>query len=204
MNHTTIVTRLAAVAGIGLLSLVRSLQAEDTIFISSDKSDELFKAGVYHQWGNVIVDSPGLLYLTCDDLVANLAGDQSATNAPATASQTSTNNPARLDSLIANGNVAIQLFQFKPGGVTNITYAYGTNAVYTRTNGLVTLTGSPRLETATLKASAEDALYYSVVEGRLTANGRYRVAIKGDMLKQAGFGGRTNKPPAKPAAEIGH
>jgi lipopolysaccharide export system protein LptA len=105
---------------------------------------------------------------------------------------------------VAKGTVAIQLFQLpsKPGGVTNITYAYGDKAVYTRTNGLVTLTGNPRLETATLKATAEDALYYSVTEGRLTASGRYRVALKGDLLKQSGFGLRsTNRPAAKPPAE---
>jgi hypothetical protein len=126
MNETKPMKILNWVAGLGL-AFSPLLAQEARAPIESDWAEMDLKAGVYHYSGNVRVDVPGLLKLTCGDL---LAQPQKDTN--------------RLDSLIATTNVVIEIQRQgrNPGDAPIVMRAYGDRAVYTATNEVVTLTGA--------------------------------------------------------------
>ena len=204
MNGIQTGIQVFALAGLSFWAAAAPPSDPGSIFLEADQADDQIKNGLHHFTGNVILDAPNQLHLTCDDLLATLGGDTSGTNTvAATPGSASTNGPARLDRIVASGSVVIQLFpnSERPGGTTNIVYAYGSNATYSRTNALLTLIGNPRLVTGEYTVTAEEALYYDVALGRLKNGGRYRMVIKSDILKNSGFGKqrRTNSV-AKPDA----
>lgn len=122
---------------IGLTSVLALTAAEQQVGevrLDSDQGDFALRDGYYHFSGNVRFRYPGVMDLDCDDLMIRVqpGGNQ-------------------IDRLIASNKVVLTIVENSGtnapapiqggGGATNKIYA--ALAVYTGTNDLVTLTGSP-------------------------------------------------------------
>jgi lipopolysaccharide export system protein LptA len=179
---------------------------ETGVKIDAGYVDYQMKTGNYHHGGHVVVEAPGVLVLTCEDLVAEMA-PSSATNSaagrtpPAASSSTTTNSANRISVLTARTNVVIDVIQMPstPAGVTNVMRFYCDTAVYTATNELVTLIGNPRMEGGPVQHADAEIMTYDLATGLLRARGGYHSTIKGGVLKDSGlFRARTNSPAVKP------
>lgn len=167
---------------LGLVGPARAAE-ESGVEITSDKSVEDLKAGQFHFWDNVRVDAPGVLTLTCGDLVALI---------PA--------GGGRLDRLVATNNVVIEVIRApsKPGEAPLKIRAFGQQAVYLATNETVTLTGNPRIESPQADTWG-DTVIYELNTGRMQALGRHRTVLRPAAFKGSGLlNNRTNAPAPRP------
>ncbi|MCE2826129.1 MAG: hypothetical protein LW626_03465, partial [Verrucomicrobium sp.] len=89
---------------LGLLSGTVHAQ-QDRILLSATNCVLELEKGVYHLWDHVRVESPGVLQITCDDLRAALPQDKAA-GGPGPVP-----TGGNLQSLVASGNVVIELYQ---------------------------------------------------------------------------------------------
>jgi len=140
--------------------------------IESDWAEMDLKAGAYHYVGNVRVDVPGLLKLTCGDL---LAQPQKDTN--------------RLDSLIATTNVVIEIVRpgRRPGDAPVVIRAYGERAVYTATNELVTLSGGDTRVVAPQGTMRGTNVIYDVATGRVRSTGHQITELNPELFRNSGL-----------------
>lgn len=155
--------------------------------IFSDESVYDQKSNVLHYWGNVRLNSPGTLNLTCEDFLVQLGAGGS-----------------RLNQITATTNVVLHLIQ--PGAhgrpaVTNVAYAH--RAIFDGISNTVTLAMSPdgvrpRFESGDLVSEAEEITYNRVTE-RLKLKGRQLTRFKPGNLPKGGFFGP--KPEAAPASQ---
>ena len=107
---------------------------------------------------------------------------------PQDKSVTTTSNGApagRLQSLIATGNVQIELYQKGTGGLTNIVRAFGNQAEYGATNEVLILTGNPRIETPSGTMIGTEALIYDLKTRSMRNRGPYRIELRSDILKKS-------------------
>ncbi len=154
-------------------------QLQENIHLTATNAVLEFQDGTYHLWDHVRVESPGVLSLKCDDLRATVPQDKSVTT-------TSNGAPAgRLQSLIATGNVQIELYQKGTGGLTNIVRAFGNQAEYGATNEVLILTGNPRIETPSGTMIGTEALIYDLKTRSMRNRGPYRIELRSDILKKS-------------------
>ena len=152
--------------------------------IESDWAEMDLKAGAYHYVGNVRVNVPGMLKLTCGDL---LAQPQKETN--------------RLDSLIATTNVVIEIV--RPGRLPSdapvVIRAYGERAVYTATNEVVTLSGGDTRVVAPQGTMRGNIVIYDVATGRVRSEGHQKTELNPELFRNLGlFRRNTNAPVGNP------
>jgi lipopolysaccharide transport protein LptA len=180
MNETKPMKILNWVAGLGL-AFSPLLAQEARAPIESDWAEMDLKAGVYHYSGNVRVDVPGLLKLTCGDL---LAQPQKDTN--------------RLDSLIATTNVVIEIQRQgrNPGDAPIVMRAYGDRAVYTATNEVVTLTGADTRIVDPSGTIRGHEIVYDVVNNRVRIPRHKVTELSAELFKNSGLFRRPTNAPA--------
>jgi lipopolysaccharide transport protein LptA len=156
--------QMLLVASVGVLML---RAAEGVIPITADGWEFDLRDGVFHYWGNVHVDAPGLMELTCEDLVAVMPEEG-----------------GRMDQLVATTNVVILVIRppNRPGDEPVQIRATGQRAVYTATNQVVTLTGEPRLESMHGVATGERILY-NMDTGKVRVLGNVRSRLNPDALR---------------------
>ena len=140
---------------LGLLSGTIHAQ-QDRILLSATNCVLELEKGVYHLWDHVRVESPGVLQITCDDLRAALPQDKAA-GGPGPVP-----TGGKLQSLVASGNVVIELYQAGANGSTNVVRAFGRQAEYGSREEVLILTGEPRIETASGTMIGTDALVYDL------------------------------------------
>jgi lipopolysaccharide export system protein LptA len=154
--------------------------------ISSRWGDLDYGKGITHYAGTVVVDIPGLMKLTCEDLVAVQA--------------TGTN---RLETLTALTNVVMDLVRpgRTPADPPIRIHATADMAVFTGSNSLVTLTGpfgnEPRVETPQARIRGS-TITYNLSTSKLWGT-NYVTEINADLFKNSGLFGRTNKAAKKDA-----
>ncbi len=158
-----------------------SLLAQDARApIESDWAEMDLKGGAYHYVGNVRVNVPGLLKLTCGDL---LAQPQKENN--------------RLESLVATTNVVIEIVRLgRPGAAPVVIRAYGDKAVYTATNEVVTLSGGDTRVVAPQGTMRGTEVIYDVATGRVRATGHQVTELNPEMFRTSGLFRRTTNAPA--------
>lgn len=167
-----------------MASLVTGMQAQEARApITSDWAEMDLKLGVYHYSGNVTVDVPGMLKLTCGDL---LAQPQKETN--------------RLDTLIATTNVVIEIRREgrNPGDPAVTLRAYGDRAVYTATNEVVTLTGSDVRVVDPSGTIRGQEIVYDVLRNRVQVPRHKLTELNAEMFKNSGLFRRSTNAPASP------
>lgn len=168
---------MVGMMAVGILAMAEDARAP----IESDWAEMDLKAGAYHYVGNVRVDVPGLLKLTCGDL---LALPQKETN--------------RLESLIATTNVVIEIS--RPGRrLTDpfiVIRAYGDRAVYTATNEVVTLSGGDTRVVAPQGTMRGTNIIYDVATGRVRATGHQITELNPELFRNSGLFKRSTNAPA--------
>jgi len=176
---------------LGLLSGTIHAQ-QDRILLSATNCVLELEKGVYHLWDHVRVESPGVLQITCDDLRAALPQDKAA-GGPGPVP-----TGGKLQSLVASGNVVIELYQAGANGSTNVVRAFGRQAEYGSREEVLILTGEPRIETASGTMIGTDALVYDLKSRTMRNRGPYRIELKADILKGSTLFNRgTNAPKAR-------
>lgn len=122
---------LAAIAGTSVVIFAAQPTSDptETTEITSETFDFDQRAGVFHFERDVRVVNPGIMTLTCGDLVAQM---------PARGTKRAPTDAGGVDKITANTDVRIE---FISDGTTN--HASGSRAVYTKTNSLLVLTGKP-------------------------------------------------------------
>lgn len=168
---------LASVLALSLGSGSAQAQQQDKILLSATNCVLELEKGVYHLWDHVRVESPGVLLITCDDLRASLPQDK----ASGAASPLPTGG--KLQSLIASGGVAIELYQPGANGSTNVVRAFGKQAEYGSREEILILTGEPRIETASGSMIGTEALIYDLKSRTMRNRGSYRIELRSDILK---------------------
>ncbi len=168
---------LASVLALSLTSGSAQAQQQDKILLSATNCVLELEKGVYHLWDHVRVESPGVLLITCDDLRASLPQDK----ASGAASPLPTGG--KLQSLIASGGVAIELYQPGANGSTNVVRAFGKQAEYGSREEILILTGEPRIETASGSMIGTEALIYDLKSRTMRNRGSYRIELRSDILK---------------------
>lgn len=128
MKFRALTLALATSAGL-LLAADPATDNSDRTEITSETFDFDQRAGVFHFERDVKVVNPGIMTLTCGDLVAQM---------PARGVKRAPSEAGGVDKITANLDVRIQ---FISDGATN--YASGDRAIYTKTNSLLVLTGKP-------------------------------------------------------------
>jgi lipopolysaccharide export system protein LptA len=183
---------LASVLALSLTSGSAQAQQQDKILLSATNCVLELEKGVYHLWDHVRVESPGVLLITCDDLRASLPQDK----ASGAASPLPTGG--KLQSLIASGGVAIELYQPGANGSTNVVRAFGKQAEYGSQEEILILTGEPRIETASGSMIGTDALIYDLKSRTMRNRGSYRIELRSDILKGSTLFSRgTNAPKSR-------
>ena len=183
---------LASVLALSLTSGSAQAQQQDKILLSATNCVLELEKGVYHLWDHVRVESPGVLLITCDDLRASLPQDK----ASGAASPLPTGG--KLQSLIASGGVAIELYQPGANGSTNVVRAFGKQAEYGSREEILILTGEPRIETASGSMIGTDALIYDLKSRTMRNRGSYRIELRSDILKGSTLFSRgTNAPKSR-------
>lgn len=171
----------AATAGaVALTALAQEVRAP----IESDWGEMDLRLGAYHYVGNVRVQVPGFLNLSCGDLLAQPRKDTNG-----------------LESLIATTNVVIEIVRpgRKAGDAPLVIKAYGEKAVYTATNELVTLTGGQPRVVAPQGVMRGNEIIYDLKTGRARAIGHQVTELNPELLKNSGLFRRpTNSTPAAP------
>ena len=161
---------------------------QDKILLSATNCVLELEKGVYHLWDHVRVEAPGILLITCDDLRAAIPQKKTS----------GTQNPiptdGKLQSLIASGNVAIDLIQVGGNGTTNVVHAYGKQAEYGSQEEILILTGDPRIETPSGTMIGTEALIYDLKSRTMRNRGSYRIELKADILKGSDLFNRTKAP----------
>ena len=168
---------LASVLALSLTSGSAQAQQQDKILLSATNCVLELEKGVYHLWDHVRVESPGVLLITCDGLRASLPQDK----ASGAASPLPTGG--KLQSLIASGGVAIELYQPGANGSTNVVRAFGKQAEYGSREEILILTGEPRIETASGSMIGTEALIYDLKSRTMRNRGSYRIELRSDILK---------------------
>jgi lipopolysaccharide export system protein LptA len=168
---------LASVLALSPASGSAQAQQQDKILLSATNCVLELEKGVYHLWDHVRVESPGVLLITCDDLRASLPQDK----ASGAASPLPTGG--KLQSLIASGGVAIELYQPGANGSTNVVRAFGKQAEYGSREEILILTGEPRIETASGSMIGTEALIYDLKSRTMRNRGSYRIELRSDILK---------------------
>jgi lipopolysaccharide export system protein LptA len=165
---------------------------QDKILLSATNCVLELEKGVYHLWDHVRVESPGTLLITCEDLRAALPQDK----AQASAGPLTTGG--KLQSLVASGNVVIELFQPGANGSTNVVRAFGKQAEYGSQEEILILTGEPRIETPSGTMIGTEALIYDLKSRTMRNRGSYRIELKADILKGSTLFNRgTNTPKSR-------
>jgi lipopolysaccharide export system protein LptA len=183
---------LASVLALSLGSGSAQAQQQDKILLSATNCVLELEKGVYHLWDHVRVESPGVLLITCDDLRASLPQDK----ASGAASPLPTGG--KLQSLIASGGVAIELYQPGANGSTNVVRAFGKQAEYGSQEEILILTGEPRIETASGSMIGTEALIYDLKSRTMRNRGSYRIELRSDILKGSTLFSRgTNAPKSR-------
>ena len=183
---------LASVLALSPASGSAQAQQQDKILLSATNCVLELEKGVYHLWDHVRVESPGVLLITCDDLRAALPQDK----ASGAASPLPTGG--KLQSLIASGGVAIELYQPGANGSTNVVRAFGKQAEYGSREEILILTGDPRIETASGSMICTDALIYDLKSRTMRNRGSYRIELRSDILKGSTLFSRgTNAPKSR-------
>ena len=183
---------LASVLALSLGSGSAQAQQQDKILLSATNCVLELEKGVYHLWDHVRVESPGVLLITCDDLRASLPQDK----ASGAASPLPTGG--KLQSLIASGGVAIELYQPGANGSTNVVRAFGKQAEYGSREEILILTGEPRIETASGSMIGTEALIYDLKSRTMRNRGSYRIELRSDILKGSTLFNRgTNAPKSR-------
>ena len=183
---------LASVLALSPASGSAQAQQQDKILLSATNCVLELEKGVYHLWDHVRVESPGVLLITCDDLRASLPQDK----ASGAASPLPTGG--KLQSLIASGGVAIELYQPGANGSTNVVRAFGKQAEYGSREEILILTGDPRIETASGSMIGTDALIYDLKSRTMRNRGSYRIELRSDILKGSTLFSRgTNAPKSR-------
>ncbi len=183
---------LASVLALSLTSGSAQAQQQDKILLSATNCVLELEKGVYHLWDHVRVESPGVLLITCDDLRASLPQDK----ASGAASPLPTGG--KLQSLIASGGVAIELYQPGANGSTNVVRAFGKQAEYGSREEILILTGEPRIETASGSMIGTEALIYDLKSRTMRNRGSYRIELRSDILKGSTLFSRgTNAPKSR-------
>ena len=183
---------LASVLALSPASGSAQAQQQDKILLSATNCVLELEKGVYHLWDHVRVESPGVLLITCDDLRAALPQDK----ASGAASPLPTGG--KLQSLIASGGVAIELYQPGANGSTNVVRAFGKQAEYGSREEILILTGDPRIETASGSMIGTDALIYDLKSRTMRNRGSYRIELRSDILKGSTLFSRgTNAPKSR-------
>ena len=168
---------LASVLALSPASGSAQAQQQDKILLSATNCVLELEKGVYHLWDHVRAESPGVLLITCDDLRASLPQDK----ASGAASPLPTGG--KLQSLIASGGVAIELYQPGANGSTNVVRAFGKQAEYGSREEILILTGEPRIETASGSMIGTEALIYDLKSRTMRNRGSYRIELRSDILK---------------------
>jgi len=164
-------------------------QQQDRILLSATNCVLELEKGVYHLWDHVVVEAPGTLRITCDDLRAALPQDK----APGASGAVPTGG--KLQSLVASGSVVIELYQPGANGSTNVVRAFGRQAEYGSREEILILTGEPRIETASGTMIGTDALVYDLKSRTMRNRGPYRIELPADILKGSTLFNRgTNAP----------
>ncbi len=178
-----LLSRTACVAVAVGLALAE--EAQPPVQIKSGTWEFDYQTGTQHYWGDVEVTLPGLLRLSCMDLV--------------TVQQSSTNRP---DALLATTNVVIEITRpaQRPGETPLVLKAYGDRAVYTATNELVTLTGSDPRIVAPQGTTRGKVITYDLGTGRIRASGGHVSELNIDVVKAMR---RTNAAPATATSKDG-
>ncbi|MEN9546997.1 MAG: hypothetical protein RLZZ356_1729 [Verrucomicrobiota bacterium] len=183
---------LASDLALSLGSGSAQAQQQDKILLSATNCVLELEKGVYHLWDHVRVESPGVLLITCDDLRASLPQDK----ASGAASPLPTGG--KLQSLIASGGVAIELYQPGANGSTNVVRAFGKQAEYGSQEEILILTGEPRIETASGSMIGTEALIYDLKSRTMRNRGSYRIELRSDILKGSTLFSRgTNAPKSR-------
>jgi lipopolysaccharide transport protein LptA len=167
---------------LALAFLSAPLRAQDAgIPIRARWAEYDYRNGTYRYAGNVVVDVPGVLRLTCEDLEV-------------TASPTN----SRPDRLVATTNVVLSVARpGRDGGAPVEIRAYGGQAVYTAADELVTLTLEPRVE-APQGTTRGEVIWYHLATGRVRATNQV-TELSPLLFRGSGlFGKRTNGPAAAP------
>jgi len=177
--------KMAGLLG-GILATV--MMAQDARVPIESKSFEIdYGVGAYHYMGDVRLDVPGLLKLSCEDLLATQAA-----------------GGERIDTLVATTNVVIEVVRpgRKPGDAPMVIRAFGDRAVYTATNETVTLTGgSPRVE-APQGITWGDTVIYELGRDRVRALGNHRTELNPDLFKSSGLFRRGTNAPSTNAVPV--
>jgi lipopolysaccharide export system protein LptA len=160
---------------------------DDESTLTADHFEWEQKEGLVHYWGHIHLNAPGLLDLTCDDLLAY----KGETGAGFNRIEASTNVVINMVQQPATSGTASPVVR---PGTTNV--AHGFKAVFNATNNVVTLlgspeTGQPRVENQDLTAVA-DTLIFDRANGRFSGHGHFTNWIRATALK------RTAKPSAPP------
>ena len=179
---------LASVLALSPASGSAQAQQQDKILLSATNCVLELEKGVYHLWDHVRVESPGVLLITCDDLRASLPQDK----ASGAASPLPTGG--KLQSLIASGGVAIELYQPGANGSTNVVRAFGKQAEYGSREEILILTGEPRIETASGSMIGTEALIYDLKSRTMRNRGSYRIELRSDILKGSTLFSRGTNP----------
>jgi lipopolysaccharide export system protein LptA len=160
---------------------------DDMIPITADASEFDLRLGGYRYSGNVVVDAPDLMRLTCEDLFAVLP-----------------EGGGRMERLVATTNVVIEVIRppSKEGDVPVTLRAFGSRAVYTATNAVITLTGDvqsgpPRLESPYGNASGS-TIEYDTASGRIRILGDVRSRLDMTALRRIPPPGGTNRTELAP------
>ena len=171
-------------------ALLLAEEAQPPVQIKSGTWEFDYQTGTQHYWDDVQVVLPGLLKLSCSDLV--------------TVQHSSTNRP---DALVATTNVVIEITRpaARPGEAPLVIKVYGDRAVYTSTNELVTLTGTAPRIVAPQGTTRGNVIVYDLGTGRIRASGGHVSELNIDVLRAMR---RTNAPAARgpggnPAPAVG-
>ena len=178
---STLLSLLATVAAVAAAPALRAAEPAATeITITSARGDFELKDGGLHYRDDVRLAYPGVLDLTCADLVLKLATDDTGKR--------------KLDRITATTNVVMLLVQpatagapslaVKPGETTRATAAM---AVFNGADNTVTLTGSaatgqPKVEGAEFTTVA-DVIVINRATGRFSGQGNHRTTFKAEALK---------------------
>jgi len=179
---------------VGLAAVLGLPAAEQQIGegkLDADQGTLDLREGFYHFSGNVHFRYPGVLDLDCDDLRIRLLPGGS-----------------QIDRLIASNRVVMTLVENPStnsalplrGSSTNRVYA--ALAIYTGTNDVVTLTGSPESGQPWVERSEgsfkADEITFDRANDRLGAKGNFKMIINPAALpKEANLAPRPAPAPAK-------
>ena len=161
---------LALIASLALTSFATFADQPSNVEISSLNGGEInFEKGYAIFQGGVVVDQPGVLRLTCEYLLTDVP---------------SSDRP--LQQITATTNVTFELTQ--PPGTNSTTpiviHGRAEKLVYSKTNELITLYGSPSIDMPQGSLSSDQSILYDLKTRNIRTEGRFKTTLRPESIRQ--------------------